>query len=302
MLPRSYYTEQDIRRRQIDTLKIFNANVTEIKENAEYRVGFPAEGRNMSLNIVLGPEFPNEKPAIFVNPVFSHPWIADNTNQVVGAPGLVNFTLHSDLGRVVQAITREFQRAVPAVSGQEDKSTDTSPQSQLSSQSAVFPELSELSIDELQEILENPDLQDKLLETNPQLVELDLETEEVMNRIEQIAQENIAKQQMLDDLKSEVIERISSIVQMKMHYEELNRKHQKLAEMYDPHRIRDCLKEAALKADEESEVIAEQFLLGNIPVETFVTRFAEKRALGQARRAREERLAHQLAQLHKATS
>lgn len=36
----------------------------------------------------------------------------------------------------------------------------------------------------------------------------------------------------------------------------------KLAEMYDPHRIRDCLKEAALKADEESEVIAEQFLTG----------------------------------------
>lgn len=105
-------------------------------------------------------------------------------------------------------------------------------------------------------------LQDKLLESNPQLVELDLETEEVMNSIEQIAQENMEKQQMLDELKSEVIERISSIVQMKMQYEELNRKHQKLAEMYDPHRIRDCLREAALKADEESEVIAEQFLLG----------------------------------------
>ncbi|CAH2056134.1 unnamed protein product, partial [Iphiclides podalirius] len=255
----------------------------------------------MSLNIVLGPEFPNEKPAIFVNPVFTHPWIAENTNQVVGAPGLINFTPHSDLGRVVQAIIREFQRSIPMTS-HEDKSTDSSPQSNLSSQSLMFPDLSELSIDELQEILENPDLQDKLIETNPQLIELDLETEELMNSIEEIAQDNIAKQQMLDDLKTEVIDRISTIVQMKMNYEELNKKHQKLAEMYDPHRIRDCLKESALKADEDAEVIAEQFLLGNIPVESFIAKFAEKRALGQARRAREERLAHQLAQLDKATT
>ncbi|XP_068621991.1 vacuolar protein sorting-associated protein 37A [Battus philenor] len=302
MLPRPYYAEQDVRRRQIDTLKIFNANVTEIKENAEYKVEFSVEGRNMTLNIVLGPDFPSEKPAIFVNPVFAHPWIAENTNQVVGAPGLINFTLHSDLGRVVQAIIREFQRTVPNVTSHEDKSTDTSPQSHVSSQSLMFPELSELSIEELQEILENPDLQDKFLETNPQLVELDLETEELMSSIEEIAQDNIAKQQLLDDMKTEVIERISSIVQMKMNYEELNKKHQKLSEMYDPHRIRDCLKEAALKADEDAEVIAEQFLLGNIPVETFIAKFAEQRALGQARRAREERLAHQLAQLDKATT
>lgn len=104
--------------------------------------------------------------------------------------------------------------------------------------------------------------QDKLLETNPQLIELDLETEELMTNIEKIAQDNILKQQMLDNLKTDVLDKISTIVQMKMAYEELNRKHQKLSEMYDPHRIKDCLREAALKADEDAETIAEQFLLG----------------------------------------
>lgn len=94
------------------------------------------------------------------------------------------------------------------------------------------------------------------------MVELDLETEELMSSIEEIAQDNLAKQQMLDDLKTDVLDRISTIVQMKMNYEELNRKHQKLSEIYDPHHIRDCLKEAALKADEDAETIAEQFLLG----------------------------------------
>lgn len=99
MLQRQYYTEHDLRRRQIDTLKIFNDNVTEIKDNAEYKVEFTANSRNMVLNIVLGPDFPNEKPVIFVNPVFNHPWLGENSNQVVGAPGIMNYTVHSDLGK-----------------------------------------------------------------------------------------------------------------------------------------------------------------------------------------------------------
>ncbi|CAK1546453.1 unnamed protein product [Leptosia nina] len=301
MLPRNYYTDHDLRRRQIDTLKIFNDNVTEVKENTEYKVEFNANSRIMVINIKLGADFPNEKPAIFVHPIFNHPWLAENSNQVVGAPGLLNYTLHSDLGRVVQAIIREFQRSVPSLPN-EDKSTDVSPQSHIHANSAMFPELNDLSIEELQEVLDNPDLQDKLLENNPQLAEIDLETEELMNSIEEIAQDNLAKQQMLDDMKSKVLDGISAIVQMKMSYEELHKKYQQLCEGYSPHRIRDCLKDAALTADEDAEAIAEQFLLGNISVETFVLKFAEKRALGQARRAREERLGHQLAQLDRATT
>ncbi|XP_013185406.1 vacuolar protein sorting-associated protein 37A [Amyelois transitella] len=297
MLQRTYYNEQDMRKRQIDTLKIFNDNVIEIDENTEYRVEFVVDGKNMSLNVMLSPEFPTEKPSIFVSPAFPHPWISENNAQVVGAPGLINFTQHSDLGRVVQAIIREFQRTLPNLDDKSDASTQS-----FTSQSLTFPELSELTVDELQEILENPDLQDKLIENSPQLVELEMETEELMNSIERIAQDNIAKQRSLDDLKTELIDRISTIVQMKMEYEELNRKHQRLAEMYDPHRIRDCLKVAAMQADEDAEGVAEQFLLGNIPVETFIVKFAEKRAIGQARRAREERLAHQLAQLDRATT
>lgn len=159
MLPRPYYTEQDMRKRQIDTLKVFNDHVVEVQENSEYRVEFHVNGKNMSLNIVLGPEFPNEQPSIYVNPPISHAWVAENCNQVVGAPGLLNFTLHSDLGRVVQAIIREFQKYVPSAGTEEAKSADASPQRTFSTQSLMFPELSELTIEELQEVLENSDLQ-----------------------------------------------------------------------------------------------------------------------------------------------
>lgn len=158
MLPRTYYNEQDVRKRQIDTLKIFNDNVVEVTENTEYKVEFTADGKNMSLNVVLGPEFPNEKPAIFINPTIPHPWVGENSNQIVGAPGLVNYTLHSDLGRIVQAIIREFQLNLPNLSSSDDKSSDESPQSQVVSLT-MLQELNELSVEELREILENTDLQ-----------------------------------------------------------------------------------------------------------------------------------------------
>jgi hypothetical protein len=76
---------------------------------------------------------------------------------VIGAPGLINYTLHSDLGRVVQAIIREIQRYLPNLAN-EDRSNDVSPQA-VSSHAMLFPELNELTIDELQEVLENTDLQ-----------------------------------------------------------------------------------------------------------------------------------------------
>ncbi|KAL4711223.1 hypothetical protein ACJJTC_019064 [Scirpophaga incertulas] len=302
MLPRSYYTDQDIRKRQIDTLKIFNERVIEITENKEYKVEFTAENKLLSLTVVLSPEFPNEQPSIFLNPVIPHPWLADNSNQVVGAPGLINYTPHSDLGQIVQAIIRELQRSLPTLMHEDIMREATSHRHVNTTANPLFPELNKLSIEELQEILENTDLQDKLLENNPQIYQLDLETEELMSSIEEIAQDNLSKQQMLDDLKTDVIERISTITQMKINYEELHKKYQKLAEIYDPHRIRDCLKEAAMKADEEAEAIVESFLSGKIPAEAFVAQFSEKRALGQTRRARVERLAHQLTQLDKATT
>lgn len=159
MLPWNYYSEQDTRKRQIDTLKVFNDNVTEISENSEYRVDFVAGNKNMSLNVVLGPEFPNEKPLIYVNPPAAHPWVLENSNQVTGAPGLLNFTVHSDLGRVVQAIIREFQKSLPNMSEDVGKSSESSPQSNYSVQSMMFPELNELTVEELREILENTDIQ-----------------------------------------------------------------------------------------------------------------------------------------------
>ncbi|GLH14248.1 Parcxpwfx02 [Gryllus bimaculatus] len=100
------------RRRQIDTLKVFNDNVTEIQEDVEYKVEFTSGGNNMALLVVLGPDFPLTRPVLKIRPDIVHPWV-NESSEVVTAPGLINYTAHSDLGRVVHAIIREFQLRPP---------------------------------------------------------------------------------------------------------------------------------------------------------------------------------------------
>lgn len=278
MFSRLRHGETTFRQWQINTLRIFNNNVVVIKDNTEYRVEFKVGNNNMSLDVVLSDIFPDDKPTIYINPAIVHPWVLKNTNQVVDAPGLIEFTPNSDLGRVVQAIIREFQKAV------------VKPE--------LFPELHTLSILELEEILVDKDVQDRMIDSMPEIMKMAAETDEIICSIEKIAQQNVMKQQLLQDLKGGLKEKVTQVESMKMRLDELNKKHQQLTEMYNPHNIRQRLHEAAHMADKEADDIAEKFLDGRMHVNEFVAKFSEIRALGQSRSAKEEALSHQLTQLH----
>ncbi|KAF5298331.1 hypothetical protein FQR65_LT01109 [Abscondita terminalis] len=126
MLPRLYCNELGVRKRQIDTLKIFNDNVTEIQEGSEYRVLFNAAGQEFCLRVLLTQDFPNDKPILHLTPVIAHPWV-NSEGDIISAPGLLNFTVHSDLGRVVQVIIREFERNPPPLLQDQSGANKTSP-------------------------------------------------------------------------------------------------------------------------------------------------------------------------------
>lgn len=68
--------------------------MTEIKANEEYTVGFTSDNRQMLLNVLLGANFPNEKPKIVITPRIQHEWITDpTTGEIQGAPGLLSVCL-----------------------------------------------------------------------------------------------------------------------------------------------------------------------------------------------------------------
>ncbi|XP_015171282.1 PREDICTED: vacuolar protein sorting-associated protein 37A [Polistes dominula] len=402
------------RKRQIDTLKIFNDNVAELREDVEYQVQFNAGERRMAIMVSLSPEFPLEKPVLRVSPPINHPWCNEHS-EITSAPGLLNFTVHSDLGRVVQAIIREFSKNPPQVieyvspgsakphrdlQGRNSPSyslqqyTDIPPTSYnsyyntqfpqystsgtnpciynynntnsgntyvtdnqsktfgsasqhstyISSsrsntlhnaspsryttnqhratyltytntnyhptlpscaqtkvvQSFIFPELNNLSNEELKKLNEDEDRQDEFLEKHSQLKDINTAIEDTIDWVEKTAKANAAKEPELKQLQADVTEKIQTVAVLKAKYDQLIQRYNKLSEIFTPDQIKECLRRAADESHEESEKIAEDFLNGKVDVERFLSTYIECRKLGQARRTKEEKLAHQLNELKRA--
>ncbi|KAI4485449.1 hypothetical protein M0804_006954 [Polistes exclamans] len=402
------------RKRQIDTLKIFNDNVAELREDVEYQVQFNAGERRMAIMVSLSPEFPLEKPVLRVSPPINHPWCNEHS-EITSAPGLLNFTVHSDLGRVVQAIIREFSKNPPQVieyvspgsakphrdlQGRNSPSyslqqyTDipptsynsyyNTPFSQYSTsgtnpciynynntnsgntyitdnqsktfgsasqhstyssssisntlhnaspsryttnqqratyltytntnyhptlpscvqtkvvQSFIFPELNNLSNEELKKLNEDEDRQDEFLEKHSQLKDINTAIEDTIDLVEKTAKANAAKEPELKQLQADVTEKIQTVAVLKARYDQLIQRYNKLSEIFTPDQIKECLRQAADESHEESEKIAEDFLNGKVDVERFLSTYIECRKLGQARRTKEEKLAHQLNELKRA--
>ncbi|GLV39254.1 Vacuolar protein sorting 37A [Carabus blaptoides fortunei] len=336
MLPRIFRTESEIRKRQINTLKIFNDNVIEVIEGTEYCIAFGSGKNELALQILLSKDFPNEKPKLKISPVVIHPWV-NAEGEVVSAPGLLNFTVHSDLGRVVQAIIREFERTPPPLAanhshvntsspiqfcrgvnpinvsspnytiGNYSNVNSFSPQSSLLSTSStsvnrtiVFPELNTLSLDELKLLNDNVDKQDEFLENLPPIREMNKTLDDLLTQIEELADTNLAKKNKLVQLHAERTPRIETLTKLLNSNEMLSLNYQLLSDRYKPSNIKESLRGAAARADEQSESIAERFLSGELDVDHFVSSYIKSRTLSHTRKTKEEKLAHQLSELERA--
>lgn len=330
MLP-IFRHDTDERKHQINTLKIFNDNVSEITENVEYHVKFNSGGNELSLVVTLGKDFPQEKPKIKIIPRILHHWV-NAEGEVTSAPGLLNYTVHSDLGRVVQAIIREFQRTPPPLGTNASGNNIMSPSIPiptldteklnshnfpnhynnlnsfsppakmpiLATRSVVFPELNNLSLNELKILMENEDRQQEFLDEQPYIKERNRILDEQISQVEEIAESNLKMQDQLEELRSGIESRIEEITKLSFETERLHSVYQNLSEKYSPRNIQEQLRLAAVEAEKESDEIAENFLNGQIDVDKFVQQFLRSRALCQNRKTREEKLAHQLDSLERA--
>ncbi|KAJ3654658.1 hypothetical protein Zmor_013832 [Zophobas morio] len=329
MLPKIYRSDPDIRRHQINTLKIFNDNVVEICEGHEYQIAFKSGRNELCLHISLSKEFPNEKPLLTISPGIGHQWV-NSDSEITAAPGLLNFTIHSDLGRVVQAIIREFERNPPPLKN-DGSSTSVTPGSNITSPTVpirdsersnlnysiinsfsspthlsnsqkrlVFPELNNLSLEELEFLNSNSDRQEEFLNEIPAIKEQNKYLDELIVQVEELAETNLSKQVELVELKANIDKRIEEVTKLAFENERLHVKYQNLSDKYSPVNIKDQLRSGAEKAEQECENIADSFLKGDIDVDRFVTLYTKTRSLCQTRKTKEEKLSHQLDSLLKA--
>ncbi|XP_028133627.1 vacuolar protein sorting-associated protein 37A [Diabrotica virgifera virgifera] len=326
MLPRLFKAD-DIRKHQINTLKIFNENVTEVIESEEYDVLFSSGGNNLCLKISLVKEFPSEKPLLKVVPSVVHHWISGD-GDITTAPGLLNWTVHSDLGRVVQAIIREFQRnPPPLVISHSINMSPTSPingeiraspvnyqtftniknfsppshsTQSTSFQSLAIPDLSTLNLEELKFLSENPDRQDEFIDEMPLIKEQNKALGDIIQQVEEMAEANLTREEKLHELQKCVGTTIEELAKLAFENERLHTIYQQLYDKYAPRNIQGQLKIEAEKADKESEKIAESFLGGETDVDKFVNDFIRVKTLSQSRKTKEEKLGQQLDRLEKA--
>ncbi|VEN40480.1 unnamed protein product [Callosobruchus maculatus] len=336
MLPRSYKTDAEIRKYQTNTLMVFNDNVREIYEGEEYEISFTSGGNSFCLKVLLSRDFPNEKPTLKVYPVVHHPWV-DSDGVIKSAPGLLSFNVHSsDLGRVVQAIIREFQRDPPPLASSVNITTASTsindevhqpsqltyplftstnsisiPTYSLSSNYLVpqpnymqrkfpFPELSGMSYEDLKFLDESVDRQDEFIDELPLIKEQNKALDDLALQIEEMAVSNLSKKEILEELRNSVDQRVDEVTKLVLENEQLLASYQTLSDKYAPRNIQEELRSAARKMEAESEKVAESFLNGTIDVDKFISNFISTRMTSQARKTKEEKLGQQLDKLERA--
>jgi ESCRT-I complex subunit VPS37 len=147
-----------------------------------------------------------------VLPALRHSWIQEEGGEIQ-SPGLINvfrfynvssyvhntfsfttqFTVHSDLGRVVQAIIREFEKHPPPFLNEVD--SNVSPQNndvatvQRSVSAFNIPELAVLRFDQLEELNSDPQYLDDFAEEMTAVKMLNDELLGLMGEIEGLASE-----------------------------------------------------------------------------------------------------------------
>lgn len=240
-------------------------------------------------------------------------WHTFNCHQMISL--FRQFTVHSDLGRVVHAIIREFEKSSPPnwpSSGHPSMSqhahTNTSPKStqnpnnqhQPNIQSTI-PELCNLTLDELHALNSDNEYLNDFVDDIDAVQRIQTDLDQLIGDVEGLAKENLAREQHLLQLRTNVETKLAEFRQHGDQYDALSQRYQKKSEEFAPQHIKELLQIAASTADSICDTHVEQFLRGEIDVQNFLDRYKEAKQLSAMRKAKEERLSHQLNELERHT-
>lgn len=164
-----------------------------------------------------------------------------------------------------------------------------------------IPELRHLTLDQLQALnLDDEYLNDFVDETDAvQRIQNDLD--QLIGDVEKLAKENLAREQQLLQVRANVENKLIEFRQHGDQYDALSLRYQKKSEEFAPQHIKELLQIAASTADSICDTHVDQFLRGEIDVQIFLDRYKEAKQLSAMRKAKEERLSHQLNELERHT-
>lgn len=274
------------RQKQINTLKVFNELVECVVEGAEYRIKFRGPDQlQLCLTVKLPAEFPAAQPHVFIEPIVYHSWVQPTTGRITQAPGLLNFSPHSDLGMVVTAIRREFEKREslqivqhsppPGPTAGQTISHDPT----VSTTDPIQAKLLQLSKEELQDVLSNEAAFEKVL-CSLSFPPLDSLTENIQSMEEVVkvtAETNIQLQTEIEASRDALLCKVEEYHTKKLSLGQVYAKVKSLKARVEGAILADRLVRLSVDNEERSDSIADRFLAKEMEVEQFIAEYVKTR-------------------------
>lgn len=165
-----------------------------------------------------------------------------------------------------------------------------------------IPELCSLSFEELQKLDSDPQYLNDFVDEMAvvQRIQSDLNT--LIDDVETVARENLTREQHMQSLRTNIETKLDEFRQLGNVYDSLSNRYQKKSDEFAPQHIKELLQIAVSNADSLCETHVEQFLNGGMDVQQFLDQYREAKRTSAMRKAKEERLAHQLNELERSST
>ncbi|NWS77145.1 VP37C protein, partial [Crotophaga sulcirostris] len=146
------------------------------------------------------------------------------------------------------------------------------------------------TVEELQELQENAEEIERLALESQEVQELQLEREMSLAANRSLAEQNLKFQAPLETGRTDLSNKYEELQKLAERCKEQKAKLERFSTAMQPQTLLDILQVESQKIEEESEKMAEKFLEGEVPLETFLEQFAIMRKLSHLRRVRVEKL------------
>ncbi|XP_008301030.1 vacuolar protein sorting-associated protein 37C [Stegastes partitus] len=150
--------------------------------------------------------------------------------------------------------------------------------------------LQDLSQSELQELLDNPERVESMALESDEIQNIQLEREMALASNRSLAEQNLDMKPRLETQKEVLVERYSQLEAVRETYRQHCSLRDGMVGQVSPEALFSRLQTEGGKTEAESEALADEFLEGCLPLDSFLDRFLSLRSLAHKRRVRIEKL------------
>ncbi|XP_022074339.1 vacuolar protein sorting-associated protein 37C [Acanthochromis polyacanthus] len=161
--------------------------------------------------------------------------------------------------------------------------------------------LQDLSQSELQELLDNPERVESMALESDEIQNIQLEREMALASNRSLAEQNLDMKPRLETQKELLVERYSQLEAVRETYRQHSSLRDGMVGQASPQALLSRLQTEGSKTEAESEALADEFLDGSLPLDSFLDRFLSLRSLAHKRRVRIEKLQEILRQRSEST-